>query len=107
MVRHGSMVGFWNAMPAIDSGRSTSLPLTVMPPFGRRPQAGNDLHQRRLAAAGWADDGNELAAVNAHRRVLESQRAVAVLAVAQRDVVHIDEVLHDAGFCRIDLAIMA
>ena len=35
VVRHGSMVGFWNAMPTIFSGPVTARPATVtLPPLG-------------------------------------------------------------------------
>ena len=33
VVRHGSKVGFWNAMPVIESGPSTSLLSTMTPPL--------------------------------------------------------------------------
>ena len=39
MLRHGSSVGFWNAMPAMDSGPSTSRPATSTVPelAGHKP----------------------------------------------------------------------
>src|SRR6188768_1202919 len=50
-------------------------------------EPGRKLHQRGLAAAGWADDGGELAAVHMEREAVDCERA----ARAAIDVAHVIE----------------
>src|SRR6185295_13813184 len=70
---------------------------------GRGPQPGDHLHQGRLAAAGRADDRDELAARHGEARLVEGERA-RVFAVLQRDPVELDEIAH---FLRMLLSINA
>ena len=55
-----------------------------------RHQAGDELHQRRLAATGRPDHGGEFATADAERRTVERERAIRT-AVTQRDAIHLDE----------------
>ena len=61
-LRQGSRFGFWNAMPAILTGPRTLSPKIDDVAGVGRHQPGDELHQRRLAAAGRPDHGGELAA---------------------------------------------
>ena len=74
VVRQGSMVGFWNAMPASFTGAPTCLPSTITVPFAGKLQAGGELHQGGLAAARGADDGGELALVHLEVQVLDGRQ---------------------------------
>ena len=61
VVRQGSRVGAWNAMPAILTGWLTTCARDLHRALERKLQAGRELHQGGLAAAGRADHGGELA----------------------------------------------
>ena len=96
VVRHGSRVGFWNAMPAILTGRVTAR--RRRRPRRRRAelQPGHELHQRRLAAAGRTDHRGEFAAANGEARVLQGQNATRPAAIGQGDIPDVDGGGHSA-----------
>ena len=56
-----------------------------------RQQAGDQLHDSRLAAARRPDDGDELALVDAERGIGKGQGRVLAQPVGQADVLEIDE----------------
>ena len=87
MVRQGSSVGAWNAMPAIFTGWDTTRARDLHLPLEGKLQPGRELHQGGLAAAGRADHGGELAAVHMDREAVDRERA----AGAAIDVAHVIE----------------
>ena len=72
-MRHGSKVGAWNAMPAIFTGLVTGFARDRDRALERKLQAGRELHQGGLAAAGRADDGGELALLDRDRQPLDRE----------------------------------
>src|SRR4029077_16093840 len=54
-------------------------------------QAGDELHDGRLAAARGADHGNELALVDAESGVSQGERRVLAESVGKADALQIDE----------------
>src|SRR3546814_757946 len=62
-------------------------------------QAGHQLHQGRLAAAGRADHGDELAFLDIEGKVLDREGFLFGLAIDQIDAVDLDEsrALHQAA----------
>ena len=57
----GSSEWFWNTTARSGPGASTSRPSRITAARGRRHEPGHHVEQRGLAAAGMADDGDELA----------------------------------------------
>ena len=68
MVRQGSSVGAWNAMPAIFTGCETTLAGDRDVPGIGKLQAGHELHQGGFAATGRPHHRGEFAAVDAKVR---------------------------------------
>ena len=68
-------------MPTSRDGPSSSVAVSPQPPFGRLFQAGDQPQQRRLSAAGRADDGHETAALD--REIDGPQRPHGLLAAAE------------------------
>ena len=89
VVRQGSRVGAWNAMPAILTGWLTTWPATCDRALERKLQAGRELHQGGLAAAGRPDHGGELALLDRDRQPFDRGRvggpAIGVAHPIERD----------------------
>ncbi len=77
VVRQGSSVGAWNAMPAILTGWRIRDAATCTDPFKGKLQPGHELHQGGLAAARGADHGRELTGPDRDRQPFDRERAVA------------------------------
>ena len=90
VVRQGSRVGAWNAMPAILTGLLDDLAGDPHRALERELQAGRELHQGGLAAAGRADDRGEFAAVHMDREAVDRERAAGA-AIDMADAVERDE----------------
>ena len=90
MLRHGSSSAFWNTMPTLPCGFVTFSPSTRIFARCRRQQARDQLEQRGLAAAGWADHDEELAVVDVEverpqRRHVAVARPVGLRHAGQLD----------------------
>jgi hypothetical protein len=82
MLRHSSSTGLWNTMPSAVCAPVTSLPVEPHAAAGVAQQARDDAQQRALAAAGRADDRDELAL--RHRQVDAVERMRGRPAAAER-----------------------
>ena len=90
VVRQGSSVGAWNAMPAILTGWLTTCARDLHRSLERKLQAGRELHQGGLAAAGRPDHGGELALLDRDRQPFDRGRAGGP-AVGVADPIERDE----------------
>jgi len=86
VVRQGSSVAFWTAF-----GQHR--------PARRQAQARRELHKRRFAAPGRADDGNEFLLAQRQRYILD--RVAALLVIGEVDVAEIDECVCHHHHCVI------
>ena len=90
-VRHGkSCAKSWNTTP-----RSMPWPVTALPPMRISPaagdeEAGDDVEQRRLAAAGRADDAEELGVLDIDADILHARHLAAGRVVDERNVADFD-----------------
>src|SRR5262245_59757547 len=66
--------------------------LAVDPDFARyrRQEAGDDIEQRRLAAAGWPDDADELGSADIQSDFLDARHFAPRRVVDQRNVANFD-----------------
>ena len=102
VVRHGSSVGAWNAMPAILTGLLHELARDLHGSLERELQPGRELHQRGLAAAGRADHRGEFAFARRRSSGLRPRGAAsaAPAAVGVADAVERDERGHERAPAR-------
>ena len=78
VVRHGIRVGFWKAMPTPLIGPRDALARHPHLAAGRGQQAGDQLHDGRLAAARRPDHGDELALVDAEGGIGQEPSVVSL-----------------------------
>ena len=75
--------------------RSMPWPVTAFPPMRISPpvglqKAGNDVEQRRLAAAGRPDDAEEFRLLDIEARGLHADHPAGRRVIDQRDVANLD-----------------
>ena len=78
-VSQGSRHGAWNTTPRSGPGPSTSVPARMTRPASAVLQAGDHRQHRRLAAAGVADQADELAGLERQGEVLHDDEAAGAV----------------------------
>ena len=80
-----------SSVTSVSDSEPTSSPAIATRARGRLVERGEDVHQRRLARAGRAHDGDELAGLDVERDAAEGVDGGLALAEAAREVAGADD----------------